>query len=107
MNVKELRNQLERWGLYWSKQRSGSGYASTSMTGQACKILRTGVYSQGTNRMTDLDFDIPDWVQEIDAVVSELSANQRSDLKYKYFNRKYKFKSQALYQAEVYLCGVL
>lgn len=107
MNVKELRNILEEWGKYWGKHRSGSGYASTSMTGQACKILKTGVYSQGTNRMSYLDFETPDHIKLVDEKVLELNEYQRSELKKKYFNKRYKYVSPGVYQAEVYLCGVL
>lgn len=87
MNITEVESRLKQWGIFWADKHLGDGYASTSMTEQCIKILRTGIYSQGTshlfNSMADNIF-VPDHIKEIDEAAELLSPEEK-----RYINEKY------------------
>jgi hypothetical protein len=87
MNITEVEKRLKQWGGFWADKHKGDGWATTSMTEQCIKIMRTGIYSQGTSHlfssMSDNIF-VPDYIQEIDEAAELLTPEEK-----KWINEKY------------------
>jgi hypothetical protein len=109
MNIDRLKEDLKAWGKFWQKHEQGQGYAGTSMTEQCCKIMRTGIYSQGTshlfNEMSD-NILVPDWISEIDEAMEKLNKVDRFNLRRKYIGKK-KVQQYKIDQALVNLSGII
>jgi hypothetical protein len=91
MNLKQVRKELNVWGMFWAFKREGAGYSSNSVTGRLCETLRTGVFSIGTKyqvRDRADEIRVPEHIQVIDDCLHELTASELMYLKLKYINKK-------------------
>ena len=80
MTIKELRAQLRAWGKFWRAREEGTGYASVSITYQMMQTGLLGIASSSTKHLFSHQSDqlnVPDWVQEIDRAVSDLTPPQK------------------------------
>ncbi|TQE92726.1 MAG: hypothetical protein FKY71_19300 [Spiribacter salinus] len=77
----DARLVLARWGRWWRwKEQQRSGYAPVSPSYQLMELARLGCMVQGGKSpqpMSD-DIAVPDWVADIDAMVTALPPRQQA-----------------------------
>tara|TARA_Y100000780_G_scaffold225263_1_gene237600 strand:- start:662 stop:1000 length:339 start_codon:yes stop_codon:yes gene_type:complete len=89
--IKQVRKDLEFWGLFWQEKQLGAGYASTSPTERACETLRTKIYTSSDLHLFSHSSDaiyVPQHIKTIDEAVHLLSIEFKKALKDKYIKCK-------------------
>jgi hypothetical protein len=107
--IKQVRKDLEFWGLFWQEKQLGSGYASTSVTARICETLQTEVFISSDLHLFSHSADamyVPPHIKIIDEAVSFLSKECRKAIMDKYIKCKNR-TDYYLIEAENKLIGLL
>lgn len=108
MNIRELRAELKRWGMFWASKESLQAYASTSVTERCCEVMRTGVWISSEKHLFSHHSEsiyVPEHISAIDKIIRPLPVPQKAAINRRYIKNANLEPTQklALLHAETYL----